>query len=295
MASSEIRYAEPKLNKLVLVNNSIKQGVPVTAPDGRRGVRPVIVDPGMAVTFENYVGDRPVGTLSYQFSDNDFLDKEETQPNPLRLDAVKVAAGVDFVQAYADALDTMTNVFPVLADPDPTEAAVGPKVWLNLDSWSATLGTGDRSMEATIGFYSHPDCKPDQVTHYEVLWFGDAGSRAARQRNVDNMVRNKATAQAVVDGDDPRLAEMDEDGVAAAQDQATEQIIQLNAEIARLEAQHTGVMEDLLAIPAIQSASIALMQGVAATLIANDATWTDVDAALVVASFSASLAGILSA
>lgn len=275
----EIRYATPYVSGLRWVLNPLTANVPVQDAAGNQTMRPERLEPSLVVEVTPYIGTIQGKTKAYEF---------KAEPTDLpSVDDVLSAAGVDVAAAWAAALDTMAETFPLLKDPNPGDEANGPAYYLRLDSWMANLQwEGAKSVTAVIGIYD--DVEYSEAQAYVSLVFADGDT--LRQR-----ATQKANLQAEITAANQILAEPPTypgwSGLTAEQKadltaRAPQQRLYAQAEYDRMNAQLVAPLSTLLSDPAVLQSVGALVAATFATLKATTPEWADVDVATIMSKFT---------
>lgn len=277
----EIRYTVPYVSALHWVlNDPINEAIPVKDQNGNQQSVVVKRDPGITFEVTPYLGNIPTKTISYEF-------KKFPEDTNNGMDDILQAAGVDVAQIWADSLDQMAEVFPILAEPEVDAKKFGPAYFLRLDSWKANLDLAtNKSVVAIIGVYDSTDFS--NVTAYISLLFADGNTLRQREQELaqlqeqvnlaDSILANPPTFpnwnQLTVEEKNQRI-----DQAPLAKKYATERINQINSQL-------VAPLSNLLGIPAVQQSIGALLVGLFATLKATDPEWAEVDVASIMSKFA---------
>lgn len=273
----EIRYTLPYVSGLNWVlNDAINEQIPVQDQSGQNGTMIVKREPGLTVEITPYLGTIPCKTESYEF--------KKTGDGPL-VGEVLSAAGVDVAAAWSGVLDTMANVFPILADPSVGDEKYGPGKYLRLDAWRANLQwTGAKAVAAILGVYDDLDyTKP---VAYVQLVFADGDTLRQREVQKTDYQRQKAYAQTILDGTVEGWANKTQEEKDELTVQAQRTVTAYTQQLAMMDSQLVAPLADLLSKTEIQQSIGALLVGVFSTLKKTNENWADVDVASVMSRFA---------
>jgi len=275
----EIRYTTPYVSGLNWVlNGPISEQVPVQDQSGQNGTVIVKREPGLTIEVTPYLGTIPCQVESYEF-------KKSPEDGDLDVADVLTAAGVDVAAAWAEALDSMSNIFPILKDPEAGDEKYGKKVYLRLDAWRANLQwVGPKLVAAIVGVYD--SAQYTKPIAYVQLAFADGDSLRQRETQKNEMLRQIAYAETILDGTVEGWADKTQEQKDQLTAQANQTIAAYNKQIALMDAQLVAPLADLLAMPTIQQSIGALLVGAFSTLKENHADWADVDVASVMSRFA---------
>lgn len=287
--SEEVRYAIPYMSGLRLTLHEFVTAIPVVDTRGKEALARQVSKPGLAVDLTTYIGNAQGSTETIEFPGASTLPEGHV-PDPADMPTMEelfTSVGVDVAAAWQTALDSMANVFPLLQDPAEGAEAYGPKRYLRLDSWIATIPANDRkSVTAVIGVYKEPECTTAEA--YISLTFADGDTL----RDID---QRKATHQANIDyansilADPPTFPNWAEQ-TQERKDELTAQAhlaLKSNSDaLAELNAQLIGRLEDLLALESVSTSVGALAAGTFTALKEKRPAWSDIDVSSIMANFA---------
>lgn len=275
----EIRYATPYVNSLAWVlNDPIRESVPVQNESGQPTNKIVINDPGITVEILPYLGNIPGQIKRYSFI--------EGADDGTSVNDVLTQAGVDVKAEWAAALDSMSNIFPILSDPQAGADAYGPPFYMRLDAWKAHLPWDDNKyIVATLGLYNNDTF--DDVQAYVQLVFADGNT--LRQREEQKAMLQDRIDRANNILSEPPTLEGWEDLPAEEQarliEAANSDLPILTSELQRANAQLVAPLSDLLSKPEIQSSIFALLSGIFTVLKSTNSDYAQTDPASIMSKF----------
>lgn len=278
----EIRYTRPYLSQLRWILNPIVSQVMAEGPNGSQMPRLQTHEPGLTVEITPYLGSTNLQPQEYSFPSV----LAEGQTGPVMND-VLTASQVDVQAVWADALNSMTNHFPVLQDQDPSEAAVGLPFHLRLDVWHAVLPwTGAKRVTALLGVYETETF--ENVRAYLPLVFNDGDAMRQRSAAVVQLMDQLAQSDSILS--DPPTYEgwddLEEEQKTRLTNQATVTSVQAQQQLDRINAEFIAPLGDLFAMDPISSSLGALVAGIFATLKASQPMWADIDVAALMGHFA---------
>lgn len=276
----EIRYSTPYVSGLSwILNDPIKENVPIQNESGQRQYRQVVNEPGITFEVTPYLGSVQGQTRNYQFLKGASGGKS--------MEDVLTAAGIDVATAWANALDQMANIFPILQDPVLGDEQYGPPYYMRLDAWRAVLPwEGNKAVVATLGLYDTATF--DNVQAYIQLVFAD-GSTIRNRNNMITQLEDKIVWANSILSDPPTYEGWDnlpEEEKTRLTNDAEQQLNYSNMELSRLNSQLLAPLGSLLSIAEVQQSIGALLRGCFATLQATEATWADTDPDAIMSKFA---------
>lgn len=278
----EIRFARPYVSGLNWRLHEIAEGTPVQDPSGNVNVAVDRKQPGLLIQVTPYIGAIAAGTEQYEFKGMPAVG--DHLPS---MDAVLSSAGGRIAQTWADALDGMANLFPVLADPPAGAESGGLTRYLRLDAWRAnTQSIGPKAVEAVLGVYRDADYK--QVVNYIQLVFADGDTMRGRQSQREGFQQQIAQANSIL-ADPPSYPNW-----SSLPTEEQQRLIQqaplakkhAEEQIARLDSQLVAPLSTLFGLPAIAASVVQLVTACYAALVANHPDWANVDVATVMQEFA---------
>lgn len=274
----EIRYTTPYVSGLNwILNDPINESVPVQDQSGQQGVTVVKRNPGLTVEVTPYLGTVPCKIKSYEF-----LKGSTTAPS---MESVLAAAGIDVAAAWAGALDSMANIFPILKDPVVGDELSGTPVYMRLDAWKANLPwVGSKTIAAILGVYE--DTNYSSPTAYVQLVFADGASLRQRESQKQEMQKQIVYAQSVLDGTLENWANISAEEQTRMLEQAPRTISAYTDQLAVIDSQLVAPLSQLLGDVNVQQSIGALLVGTFTVLKNTSPEWVDVDVNQVMSKFA---------
>lgn len=275
----EVRYSVPYISGLSWVlNDPIKQNVQRQNDSGQPVTEVITTDPGLTVEITPYLGKVKGKTKVYEFKSGD---------DTASMEDVLTAAGLDVAAAWASSLDKMANIFPILKDPVDGDEKFGPAFYIRLDAWRANLSwEGNQVVVATLGLYDTADFKDVQA--YVQLVFADGKALKNRDGQKSQLEEQKARYDSIL-LDEPTYPDWDtltEDQQTQLTTEATQNLPNIENNLAQINSQLVAPLADLFADEDIQTSIGALAVGTFSVLKVSDPVWADIDVMSIISRFS---------
>ncbi len=275
----EVRYSVPYISGLSWVlNDPIKQNVQRQNDSGQPVTEVITTDPGLTDGITPYLGKVKGKTKIYEF---------KSGADSASMEDVLTQAGLDVAGAWAEALDKMANIFPILKDPADGDEKFGPAFYIRLDAWRANLSwEGNQVVVATLGLYDTADYKDVQA--YVQLVFADGKALKNRDNQKAQLEEQKARYESIL-ADEPTYPDWEnltEDQQTQLTTEATQNLPNIENNLAQINSQLVAPLADLFADADIQTSIGALAAGTFSVLKATDPVWADIDVASILSRFS---------
>lgn len=257
---SQTKVATPFVSGLTWVLHApLIEAVPVQRADGQQGLANVQKEPGLSLVLTPFIGSAKLADETYQFPVS-----SDSQPS---VDEILAEAGQNVPAVWESAIRTFSNQFEILDDGTPPNTSQGPAYLLRLDVWKARFDPkGSSAVTAIYGVYT--DENFDKPRGYVEIVFADRLTLIRRNRNLSNLAKNITSQQQVL-----------ADPSASAEDKetATEQLFDLQNNLADMQSQHVGALSELYAVEGIPESIASLMVGIFSTLKTINPKYVDLD------------------
>lgn len=275
----EIRYSTPYISGLSWVlNDPIKENVQKQNDSGQPVTEVITTDPGLTVEITPYLGKIKGKKKVYEF---------KSGAETASMEDLLALTGVDVAKKWADALDGMANIFPILKDPSEGDEKYGPPFYIRLDAWRANLDWEARKViVATLGIYD--DSEYSSVQAYQQLVFADGQALKQRDVNKKQIEDMIARYQSIV-AEEPTYEGWDalpEEEKTRLTNEASQNLPSLENNLLQINSQLVAPLADLFAIEDVQISIGALAAGTFGILKQTDSLWADIDVNSILSKFA---------
>lgn len=231
----ETRYVKPYFSTLDVNFYPIVVGVPVENSAGQTTTMAVNRDPSVLTKITGWLAGIKAREDNLEFKGAD-------------MEAILTVAqqiGVDLTESFNAVFDQVANEFPVTEDQPVGSSAKGPAIYLRPERFAADLNpNGPKSVVFTAGVYS--DSAMTKRSAYFELVFEDGESKRNRQTRIIQLQQAVAEQQSYLDETHQNWASFSDEQKAQLKQYAEINIPNLEKQIASLESQTVGHLNDLI-------------------------------------------------